>query len=105
MGLLASFVVWAVYFGLTAGVIVLDGKMQRAKAQREGGVDFMDRSPWSYLVLALLCGPLPLIFYFGTTRKNAMGWLMGVGAAVGVYIATVVVSVVMQLAMGAGHVR
>ena len=93
---IVSIITWFVYFGLTVGVILLDGKMQREKAAREGSVDFMDRSPWGYIVFGLLCGPLPLIFYFGATRKNAMGWLLGVGAAVGVYVMTVIVAVVLQ---------
>src|SRR5437763_1698189 len=105
MGGLASILVWLVYFGLTAAVIMIDGKMQRAKAEREGGVDFMDRSPRSYLLIGILCGPLPLIFYFGATRKNAMGWLAGIGAAVGVYVVTVVFAVILQVALRAGHVR
>jgi hypothetical protein len=98
---IVSIVTWFVYFGLTVGVILLDGKLQRDKAQREGGVDFMDRSPWGYVAFGLICGPLPLIFYFGATRKNALGWLLGIGAAVGVYVATVIVAVVLQVALRA----
>ncbi len=67
-----TIVMWFVYFGLTVGVILLDGKLQREKAQRAGSVDFMDRSPWGYIAFGLLCGPLPLIFYFGATRKSAI---------------------------------
>ncbi len=96
---IVSIATWFVYFGLTVGVILLDGKLQREKAQRDGSVDFMDRSPWGYIAFGLLCGPLPLIFYFGATRKSAMGWLLGIGAAVGVYVMTVIVAVVLQLAL------
>lgn len=100
---IVSIVTWLVYFGLTVGVLLLDGKMQRDKASREGGVDFMDRSAWGYVAFGLLCGPLPLIFYFGATRKNALGWLLGIGigAAVAVYVATVIVAVVLQVALRA----
>ncbi len=98
---IVSIVTWFVYFGLTVGVILLDGKMQRDKANREGGVDFMDRSPWGYVAFGLICGPLPLIFYFGATRKNALGWLLGIGAAVGVYVVTVIAAVVLQVLLRA----
>lgn len=98
---IVSIVAWVVYFGLTVGVILFDGKLQRDKAAREGSVDFMDRSPWGYVAFGLLCGPLPLIFYFGATRKNALGWLLGIGAAVGVYVATVIVAVVLQATLSA----
>jgi hypothetical protein len=98
---IVSIVTWVVYFGLTVGVILFDGKLQREKATREGRVDFMDRSPWGYIAFGLICGPLPLVFYFGATRKNAMGWLLGIGAAVGVYVATVVVAVILQVALRA----
>ena len=94
-----SIITWLVYFGLTVGVILLDGKMQRDKAQREGSVDFMDRSPWGYVAFGLICGPLPLIFYFGATRKSALGWLMGIGAAVLVCVMTIVVAVILQLVL------
>ncbi len=96
---IVSIITWFVYFGLTVGVILLDGKMQRDKAQREGSVDFMDRSPWGYVAFGLICGPLPLIFYFGATRKSALGWLMGIGAAVLVYVMTIVVAVILQLVL------
>lgn len=98
---IVSIVTWFVYFGLTVGVILLDGKLQRDKATRDGSVDFMDRSPWGYIAFGLICGPLPLIFYFGATRKNAAGWLIGIGAAVGVYAATVAVSVVLRILLRA----
>ena len=96
---IVSIITWFVYFGLTVGVILLDGKMQRDKAQRDGSVDFMDRSPWGYIAFGLICGPLPLIFYFGATRKSALGWLMGIGAAVLVYVMTIVVAVILQLVL------
>lgn len=59
----------------------------------------MDRSVAPYLVLGLICGPLPLIFYFGTTRRTALGWLMGVGAAALVYIMTFVAVFVLSFAL------
>ena len=95
---LVTLVCWALYFGLTAGIILLDRKIQRDKAAAQGSVDFMDRSPAAYLVLALFCGPAPLIVYFGVTRKSAVGWLMGIGAAVAVYVVIFIVAFVLALA-------
>lgn len=100
---IVSILTWVVYFGLTLGAILVDTSIQRAKAQREGGVDFMDRSPWGYIALGLLCGPLPLIFYFGATRKSALGWLMGIGVAVLVYVMTIVAAVGLQLVFAAAR--
>jgi len=85
---IVTIVCWAIYFGLTAGVIMLDRYLQKQRARALGTVDFMDRSPTQYLVLAVCCGPAPLIVYFGVTRKSALGWLMGIGAALGVYAVT-----------------
>lgn len=90
---LASILSWAVYFGLTLATIVVDGRRQREKARVAGGVDFADRSPWAYIALGVLCGPLPVIFYFGATRKNAAGWFMGIGAAAAIYMVTIIVSI------------
>ncbi len=96
---IVSIVCWIVYFGLTVGIILLDRDIQKKKAAAQGGVDFMDRSPTAYLILALFCGPAPLIVYFGVTRKSVLGWLMGIGAAVAVYIVMFVVAFVLQLAL------
>jgi hypothetical protein len=76
--------VWFVaYWGGMAGLIWLDAERQRAAARAAGAVDFIDRRIWPYMVMGLICGPLPLIFYFGTTRKSAAGWAIGIGAGVG----------------------
>ncbi len=91
---------WLVYFGLTVGIILLDRNLQKKRAEAQGSVDFMDRSPTTYLVLALFCGPAPLIVYFGVTRKSALGWLMGFGAAIAVYVVMFVVAFVLTLAIG-----
>jgi hypothetical protein len=60
----------------------------------------MDRRVPPYLVLGIFCGPLPLIVYFGTTRKSALGWLMGVGVVILVYAMTVVAATVATLVVG-----
>ncbi len=93
---IVSIVCYLIYFGLTASVILLDRHLQQRRAQLRGTVDFMDRSPTTYLVLALFCGPAPLIVYFGVTRKSALGWLMGIGAAFGVYTVTFFAAFVMS---------
>lgn len=97
---IVTIICWIVYFGLTVGIILLDRSIQKKKAEAQGSVDFMERSPTSYLVLALFCGPAPLIVYFGVTRKSAIGWLMGFGAAFAVYTVTFVVAFALTLAFG-----
>jgi hypothetical protein len=88
---------YLLYFGLTIGIILLDARIQRQRAAAQGSVDFMDRKPTNYLVLAIFCGPLPLIAYFGITRKSAVGWLMGIGAAIAVYAAVFMMAFVLSL--------
>ena len=77
---------FALFIGLTAAIILIDSRRQRAAARERGDVDFMDRSLAPYLVLAFLCGALPLFFYFGVTRKGARGWLLGRGAVIAVFV-------------------
>jgi hypothetical protein len=100
---IVTIVCWLFYFGATAGIIMLDRNIQRKKAAAMGTVDFMDRSPMNYLLLALCCGPAPLIVYFGVTRKNAVGWLMGIGVAFAVYSVTFAIAFAMTLALNAGQ--
>lgn len=71
------------YWGGMAGIIWFDGQRQRAKASVVGNVDFIDRRPGAYMILGAFCGPLPLIFYFGTTRRSVTGWLVGIGIGFG----------------------
>lgn len=100
---ISNLVIWIFYFGLTAVIILADAKMQRAKARAAGTVDFADRKVLTYLALGVLCGPLPLIFYFGITRKSAGGWLLGLGAALAVSLAISVVSVTLRVLFGHSH--
>lgn len=78
---LAELLCFVSYWGGMAWVIWADGQRQRRLAAERGGVDFMDRRPWQYMALGLLCGPLPFIAYFGTTRRSASGWLFGIAAS------------------------
>jgi len=89
-----SILLWLLYFGLTAGLIAVDRKRERAKAREHGTVDFADRRILPYVLLGAIFGPLPLLVYFGTTRKTKQGWLLGVGAVLAVYAALVVVAVI-----------
>jgi hypothetical protein len=82
--------------GRHGGDIGLDGKRQRENARAAGSVDFLDRSPLPYMLLGVLCGPLPLIFHFGTTRKSVGGWLLGLAIGIGW---SVLVSVVFNVGM------
>jgi hypothetical protein len=52
------------------------------RARAAGTVDCADYRIWPYLVLAVFCGPLPLIMYFYGTRRSRRGALIGVGMAV-----------------------
>ena len=81
---LALLVLWflAYWFGMAA-VIWLDGKRQRQRALASGSVDFVDRKPLPYMLTGAICGPIPLILYFGTTRKSAAGWALGIGVGLG----------------------
>jgi|SRR5580692_10773675 hypothetical protein len=100
---ITSVVVWLLWIGLTIGIIRFDAARQSRLAKERGEVDFIDRSLVTYMVLALCCAPAPLIGYFGFTRKNAMGWLLGLGVAAGVLAVTMVVAVVVQLMVGGVH--
>lgn len=73
---------WLIWGGATIAIIRLDARRQAALAEARGEEDFKDRSPWTYLALALLLGPLPLIIYFVSTRKGGRGWLLGLGTAI-----------------------
>jgi hypothetical protein len=80
----ALLVLWFIsYWAGMAAVIWLDGKRQRGKARAAGAVDFIDRNPLPYMLMGALCGPIPLILYFGITRKSAAGWALGIGIGVG----------------------
>ena len=94
MGLVFLVLSVVVYWGGMAAIIHIDGKRQHEKARAAGSVDFMDRSPLPYMLLGVLCGPLPLIFYFGTTRKSVGGWLLGLVIGVGwTFAASIVINV------------
>ncbi|HEY1959969.1 MAG TPA: hypothetical protein VGH28_30380 [Polyangiaceae bacterium] len=101
---LVTVVIWAFYFGMTASIILLDRQIQRNKAYKEGSVDFLDRSPAGYLMLAFICGPLPLVIYFGATRKSFVGWLMGIGAAIAVYAVLFFVAYALSVGMRVGAI-
>ncbi len=94
--LLAVVLTWVVWFGSVALIIRIDGKRQQAAKRAVGEVDFMDRSVTPYLILAIFCGALPLVVYFGVTRKSAKGWLTGVGIFVAHFIAITLVSTVLM---------
>jgi hypothetical protein len=81
---LASFCIWLLWFGGAALIMHLDARRQRRKAVAEQGEDFVDRRILPYMLLAVLCGALPLVIYFGATRKGtkANGVLLGLGVLV-----------------------
>jgi hypothetical protein len=84
VGVFIVMIVWFLsYWGGMALVIKLDAAKQRTAAKAAGAVDFADRNPVPYMLLGLICGPFPLLFYFGSTRRSAKGWLMGIGIAIG----------------------
>lgn len=77
--LLSFALIFVVWVGSTIAIIKVDAARQRKAAAARGDVDFIDRSVTPYLALAFIAGALPLIFYFGTSRKKASGWLLGLG--------------------------
>lgn len=95
---LAFVLSWALWFLGTAAVIRFDAGRQRAAAQARGEVDFMDRSVAPYLLLAVFCGALPTIFYFGTTRRGGRGWLLGLGVFAAQFVALCGVSFALSAA-------
>ena len=99
--LLAAVLTFAFWIGSTALIIKFDARRQRAAAQAAGGADFMDRSLAPYLILAIFSGALPLIFYFGTTRKKVSGWLLGLGVCALDVLAVCVVGAILFVAGGA----
>jgi hypothetical protein len=88
-GLVTVFV-WIFYFGLTSLVIFLDHRRQVELAERRGQLDFSSPNIGLYLLLGLLFGPIPLIVYFGLSRKSFGGWVLGFVFSAGVLLATFV---------------
>lgn len=50
---IVTLVCWALYFGLTVGIILLDRTIQQKRAAAQGSVDFMDRTFAVAFVLTL----------------------------------------------------
>jgi hypothetical protein len=91
---------YVVWFGLVIGIIKLDqsARARRAAANPEPDATmFEDKSVTPYLLLSFICGALVLPVYFGSTRRNAGGFVLGIGAAVGCFIVTVVVMQIVQM--------
>jgi len=83
-GVMAILALWFLAYWLGMALLIwVDGNRQRRAIQASGSVDFVSRSPWPYILMGVICGPLPLILYFGTTRKSAAGWLLGIAVGVG----------------------
>lgn len=95
--LLQAILVWIVYFGGAALIMHLDASRELAKAKAAGTVDFRDRGIGKYMLLAVVCGPLPIIMYFVGTRRGANGLLIGIGAALGHFVAVVVVATILNV--------
>ena len=95
--ILAVVLTWVVWFGSVALIIRIDAKQKQAAKRAIGEVDFMDRSVMPYLILAIFCGALPLVVYFGVTRRSAKGWLMGVGIFLAHFVAITLVSTVLMI--------
>ena len=95
--ILAVVLTWVVWFGSVALIIRIDAKQQQAAKRAIGEVDFMDRSVMPYLILAIFCGALPLVVYFGVTRRSAKGWLTGIGIFLAHFVAITLVSTVLMI--------
>jgi len=88
---------WLFWFLSAAFVIRWDAKRQGAIKEAAGEVDLMDRSVTPYLILSIFCGALPLVVYFGVTRRSAKGWLLGVGMFCVQVVVVVIFSTCLQL--------
>src|SRR5215467_12245949 len=82
--LISYLLVFVLYFVATIVVIRIDAKRQREAALARGGVDFIDRRVTPYMLLSFISGAMPLIFYFGISRRSAAGWLLGIAMFFGV---------------------
>jgi hypothetical protein len=81
--LLFAITMFVVYWGGMAAIIWMDEQRARERARASGLVDFRDRRVLPYMLLGVLCGPLPLVVYFGATRRSVGGWLLGLVIGVG----------------------
>jgi hypothetical protein len=91
----ACLLVFIVWFGSVVVILRVDASRIRRAKKRRGEVDFMDRSVTPYMLTALFSGALPLIVYFGTTRRNATGWLLGVAVCVLDFVGVALVGAVL----------
>lgn len=85
---------------LTSAIIILDRRRIERKMRDTDDVDFADRRLGPYLVTAVIFGPLPLILYFGSTRKGAMGFLIGAAWALAVMVVVALVVAVVATFFG-----
>jgi hypothetical protein len=89
---LAALLTWLFFWGVTAAILVFDDRRAKAAAKRAGGVDFVDRRIRTYIVAAFFLGGFVLILYFWSSRKSALGAVLGVGALVATVTVTLIVS-------------
>ena len=100
MPFLSTLVSLSTYLSLSALVMSYDRKLRRAKA-RADGLDFVDfTSIRSYLGLGIISGPIPLIVYFGKTRRRAAGYLLGATIALALMVVNVVGITAVRVLLG-----
>lgn len=78
-----------VSFFATLAILRIDLLRARARATRDGTPDFKRGMGGELALLACVCGPLPLIAYFGWTRRSVRGALAGLALAAAVVVVSV----------------
>ena len=94
---IATAATWVSMFVSTILLILWDRRRQSVARRSADGADTsipMDRSPAPYIGLSLLFAPLPLIVYFGVTRKR---WLLGIGIAAAQVLSVAILGAVLML--------
>ena len=89
---LGALLTWLFFWGVTAAILVFDDRRAKAAAKHAGSVDFVDRRIRTYLGAAFFLGGFVLVLYFWSSRKSALGALLGVGALLATVLVTLIVS-------------
>ena len=95
---MATIICWVVLWGSMAAIIRIDQGQRANQAKAQGLPDFQDKSIVPFLLMGLICGALILPVYFYTTRKNAIGVLIGLGWTVAAFALAFGVAFLLALA-------
>jgi hypothetical protein len=76
---IARFVGWATWVLVVMAVIFIDQRRRANATDQYGYAISDDVSIANYIIAAVLCGGLVFPVYFWSTRKSALGVVIGVG--------------------------